>query len=655
MANNKSKRHSRIPAGNFNAEKEIQKYHLDVSTFDVIDVNNFRNYKFSTLFWYIYMWTLVFLSFALLATDIYSCLNILVFHKWATDNYKPYAYSIAKWIFTGCIIFQFVLLFYHWLWAIHILRTKNIALVYLNSIAKKVYSIRNYNYFCLLNNINEGNFFDWCCFLTYYELDNALQILIADTPRQVINVLTLRFYATGGELNNNILQNIEAIAQTNLYLSVILSFMCLSVFIYAIFLFRFLFGMLCYIPLKVQLKKQDYHSFKDYCCYLINEHVSKAVTLHHKPKTELLEQGILPRERIADLPGLPDKKYRDNDYSKTFYNASERNVTNDSIIPLDNMKSNRDYRREYVNHKEEKVYSPINDQTNNIGRRLSQLRDKYSHPQPPPPPLPPREDSYASQDSTIENVFADTYGATNKPRQQSQSSLLYEPAQPRSNSLPFENITSQPLNQFPQRAFTDDLDYSAYQQIPDYKTRRKPPSPVHEPTLFENDDDSSIFNDFIEPLPKTYTQEYQKMRHDSYPEPSADFITSSVSEFSQPSDSHDYADLTQTDGNLPVPTLKKASTEPLVSITHSSDEELLGDKLMMKRSRTEEYPMHIEEEDEEDITQPLTDKLTTEEHKPEVVYPEEDPIDNLLDDFSFSEHSKEAPYPVRGVSKYFER
>ena len=67
--------------------------------------------------------------------------------------------------------------------------------------------------------------------LTYYEIDNALQILVADTPRQVINILTLRYYATGGELNNNILNNIEQIANTNLYLSIILSFMCLSVFI----------------------------------------------------------------------------------------------------------------------------------------------------------------------------------------------------------------------------------------------------------------------------------------------------------------------------------------------------------------------------------------------------------------------------------------
>ena len=151
--------------------------------------------------------------------------------------------------------------------------------------------------------------------LTYYEIDNALQILVADTPRQVINILTLRYYATGGELNNNILNNIEQI-NTNLYLSIILSFMCLSVFIYAIFFLRFVFGMLCYIPLKIQLSNDGYKSFKDYCCHLINESIADAVRLHHKPKKVLLEQGILSEERIAQLPVLEDRPPRYNDYSK---------------------------------------------------------------------------------------------------------------------------------------------------------------------------------------------------------------------------------------------------------------------------------------------------------------------------------------------------
>ncbi|RLV92791.1 putative vacuolar membrane protein [Spathaspora sp. JA1] len=326
----------------FNADATIQKYSLDVSTFDVVDVDSFNNYKFSTIFWYMYMWILALLAVVLLGTDIYTCLNILVFKKWGMedDGYKPYAYSIAKWIFTGCIIFQFILLVYHWIWAIHISRTKNIALVYLNMIGKRIYSIRSYNYFCLFNAIDEGSFFDWSCFLVYNELDNALQLLIADTPRQVINIMTLRFYATGGESNNNILENIRWIAQTNFRLSVVLGFMCLSVFIYALFMLKFCFAMAMYIPIRCSLRGKQDHTIKTYCCSIVNKSVATAVRKHHKTKQQ--QQSLWDKERFAgDISLFPDQQKQksrynsSNDIKKDQFTVRTESV--DSIIPLNNL------------------------------------------------------------------------------------------------------------------------------------------------------------------------------------------------------------------------------------------------------------------------------------------------------------------------------
>ncbi|EDK47399.1 hypothetical protein LELG_05580 [Lodderomyces elongisporus NRRL YB-4239] len=381
--------------GHLDAERAIKKYDLNVSTFDVVKVENFTNYKCTTLFWYFYMWILVLLSFILIAADIYSCLNILVFKKWGTEDYKPYAYSIAKWIFTGCIIFQFVLVIYHWIWALHIYRTRNIALVYLNSICKKIYSIKSYSCFCLLNSIDEGNFHDFCCFLTYYELDNAPQILIADTPRQVINILTLRYYATGGELNNDILRNIKSIAQTNLNLSIILSFMCLSVVIYALFFFRFLFGMIMYVPLKCYLRDKEANTFKSYCCILINKSVSHAVRLHHKSKQELLDNGILSREGIAQLPELDQELPDYTDYTRVFYPS--KNDSEDEIPMRQFYRRSESSKSQQLNinvsrplleeqpsfeqlqtqQQEEQVYSTLNNEKGPLmNRRLSTLQDK---------------------------------------------------------------------------------------------------------------------------------------------------------------------------------------------------------------------------------------------------------------------------------------
>lgn len=288
----------------FNAHREIDKYSLDLSTFDLIDVKRFHNLKCSTVFDYLFTWFLMILGVVLLGVDIYTCLNILVFHRWSSDDYKPYAYSVAKWIFTGCIIFQFVLLFYHWIWAIHTYRTRNIALAYVNNIARHLYTIKSYDYHCLFNSVEHDNFFDWACFLAYFEMDGALQILVADTPRQVINVLTLRYYATDEDSSNDIIQNIKNIASTNVRLSVILSFMLLSVAIWSIFFFRFVFGMVCYIPCLVKIRKRGHSGLKKYCCSVVNLHVRRFVFKHHKPRSRLLEEGILDLKEINENPLL---------------------------------------------------------------------------------------------------------------------------------------------------------------------------------------------------------------------------------------------------------------------------------------------------------------------------------------------------------------
>lgn len=312
----------------FNAKKEIKKNDLEESTFDIVDVDRFHNTKFSTLFAYLMTWVLMFLSWVLLGTDVYTCLNILVFHRWSSDDVKPYAYSVAKWIFTGCIIFELCLLVYHWIWAIHTYRTKNIALAYVSPIARLLYVIRSYNYHCLFHKIEQDSFFDWACFLSYREMDGALQILVADTPRQVINILTLRFYATNGDLSNDIIANIKRIATTNLRLAIVLSFMCLSVAIWSIFFFIFVLGMLMYVPVIVKIRKRGFRSLKKYCCSVVNENVRMLVRKNHKPKKVLLEKGIL---NLSDINANPLLSSSTSTFSEGFQYRGVSNMSSTTL------------------------------------------------------------------------------------------------------------------------------------------------------------------------------------------------------------------------------------------------------------------------------------------------------------------------------------
>lgn len=275
----------------FDTEKQLKE--VDSSTFDIVQVETFHNTRFSTVFWFLWLWILLFLQTTILAMDCYTCINILAFHKWSSSEYQPYQYHVAKWIFTGCILFRFVLIAYQVAWGIHTYRTRNIALAYLNNVAKLMYLIRSYDYHCLFNEIEPTGSFQWSSFFVYRELDNALEVLVADLPRQVINVMTIVFYATGGLWHTNVLTNIEKIATTNLRLAVILSFMLVSACIFLFFFFSFVLGMVLYIPIRVKVSHRGFKLLKLYCYKAVNDQVRALVSRHHKPRAQILNEGLM--------------------------------------------------------------------------------------------------------------------------------------------------------------------------------------------------------------------------------------------------------------------------------------------------------------------------------------------------------------------------
>lgn len=294
----------------FDSEKQTNE--IEKSTFDIVKVGDFHNYGCGTIMSYIWVWTLIALKVAILASDTYTCVCILAFKGWGTENYQVYEYKIAKWIFTGCIGFRFLLLLWQLSWAVHIYRRGNIALAYLNNYARLMYAIR-YKYQCVFHEIELGGTLPWATFFVYYELDNALEVLVADAPRTVINVMTLKNYAVGSS-DSNVLENIRDIAVNNMKLSIILSVMLCSVVIFLFFFFKFCLGILCYIPVKVKASHSGFKTIKAFCYFHVNDRVRMLVSRHHKSKAQLLLDGILDIQEInanpllqsnsdADLPG----------------------------------------------------------------------------------------------------------------------------------------------------------------------------------------------------------------------------------------------------------------------------------------------------------------------------------------------------------------
>jgi hypothetical protein len=443
-------------------DAKSSKYELDDSTFDMIDVNDFTNTRSKTIFWYITAWILLVLSWVLLGSDIYTCLNILVFHNWDSSanliGYKPYAYNVAKWIFMSCIIFQFVLLFYHWIWAIKAYRSRKIALIYLNPIARLIYTVRSYSYFCVFNEIDQDNFFDWSCFYILDELDGALQILLSDTPRQVINILTLKYYATDG--SNDVLENIQNIYTHNPRLGIILSFVLLSLVIWSFFIFRFGLAILLYPPISFKLRREKgYKSLKKYCCQLVNKLVRASVFKH---KSDLKNFTFFPRNDSV----LSDSIQLHSDNKKNPYKLND--ISMSTLQSIDDLPAPEDVMKYPTYHKNDSKSSLLYSHPRNSSFPQTYDPNQLRKPSVPSKDLAtaigasrggqfdsfqnPFSDKFSTEyrgllNHKTDNPFDDKYDDRGIRRVQGEnpfSDFEYKPNPHRSSSLPLSQLGSDP-------------------------------------------------------------------------------------------------------------------------------------------------------------------------------------------------------------------
>src|SRR5271169_5480496 len=93
---------------------------------------------------------------------------LLAFNKWATQVKPAVSLSISRWIFSGCIIFSFLLLAKDWWTARKIIRSRDISFAYTNllgnfilitslTVANRWYSVRGgYAYFCLFDRLGDS-------------------------------------------------------------------------------------------------------------------------------------------------------------------------------------------------------------------------------------------------------------------------------------------------------------------------------------------------------------------------------------------------------------------------------------------------------------------------------------------------------------------
>ncbi|RMD40723.1 hypothetical protein DV735_g4416, partial [Chaetothyriales sp. CBS 134920] len=165
---------------------------------EYINLDDFKARSCWTGFAYGYLWFMLFVSISVYAVDTFTAINLLAFDKWAGRIEPAIPFRISRWIFAGCIILSFVLLFYRWFRAIKVIRQGGVAKSYLDPLAVRLQSTRmgkkgrgwkRFLVFAELTKSKKGA--DYVALFSYFSFEAWLRIVFAEGPRQVLNGITL--------------------------------------------------------------------------------------------------------------------------------------------------------------------------------------------------------------------------------------------------------------------------------------------------------------------------------------------------------------------------------------------------------------------------------------------------------------------------------
>jgi hypothetical protein len=132
-------------------------------------------------FTYGFLWFNLFLSVSIYAVDTFTAVNLLAFDRWSGQIKPAIPLYISRWIFAGCIILSFVLLFYRWLRAVRVMKGSGVAQSYLDPLAVRIQSVRmgkegrgwkRFLVFAELTKSRKGA--DYVALFTFYSFEGTL-------------------------------------------------------------------------------------------------------------------------------------------------------------------------------------------------------------------------------------------------------------------------------------------------------------------------------------------------------------------------------------------------------------------------------------------------------------------------------------------------
>lgn len=281
--------------------------------FDFVDVSDYNSKAFSIRLQYLWVYILVIKSFLVYISDIYTATTMLTSTTWQNkiftscgnpDGCVAIKFDIVKWLFVGCILFSFLLLGFEARKAKKIIKSRDISFAFTNIMAQNYYSLRSFNHFCFFCHIEDSTKKkDDFAFFIFFTFKGWKRLLLADGPRQTINMLTLlAFYRAKVEEPGDWYELDKYFDKKDMTTNVLLIAMLFTVLIFLGSLLLLIAAAILYVPLLCYIRG----NLKEYCCHKVDKRIAELLKRKQKQRVARVQQ-LAKKEAAGDFSHRKDK------------------------------------------------------------------------------------------------------------------------------------------------------------------------------------------------------------------------------------------------------------------------------------------------------------------------------------------------------------
>ncbi|KAI8344844.1 hypothetical protein BC941DRAFT_409801 [Chlamydoabsidia padenii] len=278
-------------------------------SFDYVDLDEFYDPSCTSRVGYLFIYVLVIKSFLVYVADFWSAISLLVLGQGNTTIDSAIPTEVSKWIFLGAILISFVLLIWDVYKSKRIIATHDIAYAFTSTIANRYLSMKDYRHYCLFQLINKTRKrIDGYAFFVFFTLKGWKRLLLAEAPRQIINIVTLKALVPQWiQINKGTLSLDNTALGHSLVQQLMTCTMAFSTLIFAISFILVCIAGTMYPPLLCHIRG----NLKEYVCHKVDKRIDELLRqqarrrqlgTRHKMTTQTLGKPTLPSMTPEDDP-----------------------------------------------------------------------------------------------------------------------------------------------------------------------------------------------------------------------------------------------------------------------------------------------------------------------------------------------------------------